>query len=47
MEDTLVQTSDNLRDNGKMITEDEDMTPTVRSIIVLDWMHAIGGPALV
>ena len=30
-----------------MITEDEDMTPTVRSIIVLDWMHAIGGPALV
>ena len=47
MEDTLVQRSDNLRDNGKMITEDEDMTPTVRSLIVLDWMHAIGGPALV
>ena len=47
MEDTLILKSDNLQENGKKITEDEDMTPTVRSLVVLDWMHAVGGPALV
>ena len=47
MEDTLVQRSDGLQENGKPIIEDEELTPTIRSIIVMDWINAIGGPALV
>ena len=47
MEDTLVLQSDNIKDEGKVITEDEDMTPTVKSLVVLDWLDAVGGPELV
>ena len=47
MEDTLILGKDNITDDGKVVTEDEDMTPTVKSMVVLDWLDAIGGPPLV
>ena len=47
MEDTLVLSSDNILDDGERVTNDEDMTPTVKSMVVLDWLDAIGGPPLV
>ena len=47
MEDTLVLSENNLREYGKMINTDEEMTPTVNSIVVLDWLEAVGGPKLV
>ena len=39
MEDTSIKTSVNIKD--------EDMTPTVKSFVVLDWLDAIMGPVLV
>ena len=47
MEDTLIMRGDNITDDGEDVKVDEDMTPTVKSIVVLDWLDAIGGPALV
>ena len=47
MEDTLIMRKDNMTDDGEIVTEDEDMTPTVKSMVVLDWLDAIGGPPLV
>ena len=47
MEDTLILGKDNITDDGKVVTEDEDMTPTVKSMVVLDWLDAVGGPPLV
>ena len=47
MEDTLISRKDNITDDGKIVAEDEDMTPTVKSMVVLDWLDAIGGPPLV
>ena len=47
MEDTLILKTDNIKDEGEMVNVDEDMTPTVKSLVVLDWLDAIGGPALV
>lgn len=47
MEDTLILKADKITDDGQIVTEDEDMTPTVKSLVVLDWLDAIGGPALV
>lgn len=47
MEDTLIMQRDNITDDGERVSVDEDMTPTVKSIVVLDWLDAIGGPALV
>ena len=47
MEDTLIMRGDNITDDGETVDVDEDMTPTVKSIVVLDWLDAIGGPALV
>ena len=47
MEDTLVQSSDNITDDGQIINVNEDMTPAIKSIVVLDWLDAIGGPRLV
>ena len=47
MEDTLIQNNDQLYENGTRITENEHMTPTVRSLVVLDWLESIGGPQLI
>ena len=48
MEDTLVLSSDNMKDDdGQLIAVDEDMTPTVKSLVVVDWLDAIAGPPLV
>ena len=33
--------------NGALPEQDEDLTPTLECDIVLDWLHAIGGPKLV
>ena len=38
---------DNITDDGEVVNVDGDMTPTVKVIVVLDWLDAIGGPALV
>ena len=47
MEDTLIKRSDNITDDGLVVTVDEDMTPSIKSLVVLDWLDAIGGPALI
>ena len=47
MEDTLIQNTNQFQENGTLITEIEIMTPTVRSLVVLDWLEAIGGPQLI
>ena len=48
MEDTLIMAKDKIHDDdGELIVEDEDMTPTVKSTVVLDWLEAIGGPSLI
>ena len=47
MEDTLILKKDKIYDDGELVDNDEDMTPAVKSIVVLDWLDAIGGPALI
>ena len=47
MEDTLLSSDTSLTQFGKAITEDEDMTPCVNSLVVIDWIDAIGGSVLV
>ena len=47
MEDTLIRREDNIREHGKLVIEQEEMTPTINSIVVLDWLEAIGGPQLI
>lgn len=47
MEDTLIRSSDNITDDGQAVNKNEDMTPAVKSLVVLDWLDAIGGPRLV
>ena len=47
MEDTLIMASDNIAEDGRRISEDEDMTPCINSTVVMDWIEAIGGAPLV
>merc|ERR1719158_1070531 len=47
MEDTLLLQSDSMKEDGRDITEDEDMTPCINSTVVMDWIDAIGGAPLV
>ena len=47
MEDTLIMKKDRIKDEGNIVEEDEDLTPTVKSLIVLDWLEAIGGSSLI
>ena len=47
MEDTLIQRKDNIYEYGDLIQEDEQMTPTVNSLVVLDWLESLGGPRLI
>ena len=47
MEDTLVSREDQIFENGKLISVDEELTPCINSIVVMDWIEAIGGPSLV
>ena len=36
-----------VRFNGEIPATDEDLTPTLESDVVLDWLHALGGSKLV
>ena len=47
MEDTLVTKDDNISENGVRIKVDEDLTPCINSLLVMDWVEALGGPPLV
>ena len=47
MDDTLTESKDNIYVDGQHNVEDEDMTLTIKSILVLDWLDAIGGAPLV
>ena len=49
-EDCLLLSETNrgkIKFRGSLPTEDEDLTPTLESDVVLDWMDAIGGAKLV
>ena len=49
-EDCLLLSGTNggkIKFQGSIPTEDEDLTPTLESDVVLDWMHALGGVKLV
>ena len=47
IEDTLLTSDTQVTEFGKEITEDEDMSPCINSLVVMDWIDAIGGSALV
>ena len=47
MEDTLITTDHNIMEDSKLITQDEELTPCINSIVVMDWIDAIGGAPLV
>ena len=47
MEDTLLPRSDNIKEDGEDITADEDMTPCLNSMVVINWVEAIGSAPLV
>ena len=49
MEDSLLRTrasGGTVRHNGEFPTEDEDLTPTLESTVVGDWLATLGGAAL-
>ena len=50
MEDTLIRLSDKIKDDGEIVNVDEDnMIPTVKSLVVPNWLDADAnkGPVLV
>ena len=47
LEDTLLSSDTDIKEFGKNITEDEDMSPCLNSLVVMDWLDAIGGSVLV
>ena len=47
MEDTLTTREDRISENGELIVTDEELTPCLNSIMVMDWIEAIGGSPLV
>ena len=47
MEDTLLSSNTDIREFGRQITEDEEMSPCLNSLVVMDWIDAIGGSILV
>lgn len=50
MEDTLIRSSDKIKDDGEIVNVDEDnMIPTVKSLVVPNWLDADAntGPVLV
>ena len=46
MEDTLLVKDGKVKNEGRAQTTDEEMTPALESVIVKDWLNAVGGPAL-
>ena len=46
-EECLVTVTSGIKFNGEVLTEDEELTVCIESDIVLDWIAAIGGGALV
>ena len=47
MEDTLLPANTDVTQYGRQITTEEDMTPCINSLVVMDWIDAIGGSILV
>ena len=47
MEDSLLTAEDRISDHGSLVTYDEELTPCLGSIVVMDWIEAIGGVPLV
>ena len=47
MEDTLLPANTDVTQYGRQITIEEDMTPCINSLVVMDWIDAIGGSILV
>ena len=47
MEDTLLTSDTDVKEFGKEITVDEDMSPCINSLVVMDWIDAIGGAPLI
>ena len=47
MEDTLLSSDTSVLEFGKAITDDEDMSPCINSLVVMDWIDTIGGSTLV
>ena len=47
MGDTLISAAHNVLEDGKVIRTDEDMTPCINSLVVMDWVDAVGGGPLV
>ena len=46
-EDCLLLATSNINFEGARYSVDEELTPFPQSDIILDWMHAVGGPAFV
>ena len=46
-EDCLITVASKIKFQKETLTADEELTPTIESRIVLDWINSIGGPALV
>ena len=45
-EDCLLLANSNIKFKGKTLAEDEELIPCIESDVVMDWLEAIGGPAL-
>ena len=46
-EDCLISANSNITFKGAQYITDEELSPLPQSDVVLDWMHAIGGPTFV
>ena len=46
MEDTLISKDGKVKHEGQSMTKDEEMTPALESVVVKDWLVAVGGQIL-
>ena len=46
-EDTLLLRDSSIRYEGEIVTQDEEMSSGDKNLVLLDWLHALGGDALV
>lgn len=47
MEDTLITVNSKITIGGTALTEDEEPTPALDNIVMLDWLEAVGGTQLI
>ena len=47
MEDSLISKDYHISEQGILIIEGKELTPCLNSVVVMDWLEAIGGPPLV